>query len=512
METANYKIRYKSAFTVILLFFCTYSILRTGKLYETSLGSIISSLVFMLCCIYYLHLNHVQLNLSSAPLLIISFAFIFSVFLNGNILIRRCALIVSIIIFLFALCKGTYNQHLPSDNDNIPADLVQCFLYGINTDRLRIISKNNQNSKLASKFLPQLLKILLGLILSSPIFIFALLMLSYDSFFTELLNNMLSFDLDRLFEEAWLMICSIPIFIYTYLGIGSFTNQSSTKRFDNSFFSKIRSSLSWLSPITIMSMVLPVLALYVVFFISQWDYYTLAFYGVLPDGYSYAEYAREGFFQLCAVSTVNLLMMLGCTWFSRLHGKKSRIILKVITIAISVCSLILILTAASKMYLYILEYGLTPLRVYSSWAMIVLAVIFLLFIAKQINDKLPLYSLCIVCTTILFLALCICDPDTKIATYNTNQYISGNLERVDIDLLIDLGDSAVPALVNLYDFYHNLPEDQQKALVEKHTIRPEKINIEELRSIYCSSTPYTKYWSKLTMPYLLAKKAIETHP
>ena len=211
-----------------------------------------------------------------------------------------------------------------------------------------------------------------------------------------------------------------------------------------------------------------------VFFISQWDYYTLAFYGVLPDGYSYAEYAREGFFQLCAVSTVNLLMMLGCTWFIRLHGKISRIILKVITIANSVCSLILILTAASKMYLYILEYGLTPLRVYSSWAMIVLAVIFLLFIAKQINDKLPLYSLCIVCTTILFLALCICDPDTKIATYNTNQYISGNLERVDIDLLIDLGDSAVPALVNLYDFYHNLPEDQQKTLVEKHTIRLEK--------------------------------------
>jgi len=101
------------------------------------------------------------------------------------------------------------------------------------------------------------------------------------------------------------------------------------------------------------------------------------------------------------------------------------------------------------MYLYILEYGLTPLRVYSSWAMIVLATIFILFIAKQINNKIPLYSLCILCTAILFLALCISDPDTKIASYNTSKFIAGDLESVDIDLLNDLGDSAVPSLINL---------------------------------------------------------------
>ncbi|MBR3355580.1 MAG: DUF4173 domain-containing protein [Oscillospiraceae bacterium] len=511
METANNRFKYKTVITVILLFLCTYSIIRTGKMYGTSLGTIISSLAFMACCIYYLKINQVHLNISFVPLLIFSIAFIVSVFLNGNVMIRRFALVISIAIFLFALCKGTYGYQSQTGNDNIPADLVQCFIYGIDTERLTKISRSNQYGKLTSKLFPQFMKILLGLLLSSPVFIFALSMLSYDSSFNELLNNIFTFDIDEIFEETWLIICTVPVFIYIYLGIGSCTCSSSNKRFDNSFFAKIKSSLSWLSSETLIAMVLPVLALYAVFFVSQWDYYTLAFHGVIPAGYSYAEYAREGFFQLFAVSAVNLLMMLGCTWFSKLRSHGSEIVLKIITISISIFSLILILTAASKMYLYILEYGLTPLRVYSSWAMIVLATIFILFIAKQINNKIPLYSLCILCTAILFLALCISDPDTKIASYNTSKFIAGDLESVDIDLLNDLGDSAVPSLINLYDYYYGLPEEQQNKMIEQHAILPEKINIEELRTIYCSSSAYTWDWSRFTMPYLMAKKAVNAH-
>ena len=105
METANNRFKYKTVITVILLFLCTYSIIRTGKMYGTSLGTIISSLAFMACCIYYLKINQVHLNISFVPLLIFSIAFIVSVFLNGNVMIRRFALVISIAIFLFALCK-----------------------------------------------------------------------------------------------------------------------------------------------------------------------------------------------------------------------------------------------------------------------------------------------------------------------------------------------------------------------------------------------------------------------
>ncbi|MFR8843973.1 MAG: DUF4153 domain-containing protein [Waltera sp.] len=35
----------------------------------------------------------------------------------------------------------------------------------------------------------------------------------------------------------------------------------------------------------------------------------------LPEGYTYAQYAREGFFQLLAVSILNLILVLVCLSF-----------------------------------------------------------------------------------------------------------------------------------------------------------------------------------------------------
>ena len=37
----------------------------------------------------------------------------------------------------------------------------------------------------------------------------------------------------------------------------------------------------------------------------------------LPEGYTYAQYAREGFFQLLAVSILNLILVLVCLSFFR---------------------------------------------------------------------------------------------------------------------------------------------------------------------------------------------------
>ena len=510
METVNPNYKNRSAVTTVLIFICTYFIVRSGKMSNSSLGTVISTLAFMACCLYFLRLNQIHLQNKAFPLLLFSLAFVAAVFLNGNIMIRKFALLSSMVLFLLALCKGTYGFSPVSESDHVPADLVQCFLYGIDPARLPKLKGSDQQSKLTSKIIPLVLKILLGLILSSPVFIFALLMLSYDASFCELLNNIFSFDFYDLVEEAWMILCTIPVFLYLYLGVVSCTDSANTRRIDNSFFSRIRSSLSWFSPITLSAMVIPVLSLYIIFFISQWDYYTLAFYGCLPSGYSYAEYAREGFFQLCAVSAVNLLLMLGCSWFSKLQSNGSRIILKAITIAISVCSLILILTAASKMYLYILQYGLTPLRVYSSWAMIVLTVIFLLFIAKQFSDKLPLYSLCIICSAVLFMTLCVCDPDSRIAEYNTIQFIKGNLDTVDIDLLNDLGDSAVPSLIRLNEYYHSLSPEQLQVMTDEHDFHPEKIHINQLHSYYSDRSSELNKWYCMTMPYLMAKQSLNS--
>ena len=74
----------------------------------------------------------------------------------------------------------------------------------------------------------------------------------------------------------------------------------------------------------------------------------------LPEGYTYAQYAREGFFQLLAVSILNLILVLVCLSFFR----ESKV-LKVIMTIMSLCTFIMIASSVMRMIIYIRYYYLT---------------------------------------------------------------------------------------------------------------------------------------------------------
>ena len=194
-------------------------------------------------------------------------------------------------------------------------------------------------------------------------------------------------------------------------------------------------------------MLIPLLLIYGLFFFSQLPLYTAAFTGVLPQGYTYANYAREGFFQLCAVCAINGLLYLFVSLFTRMD--RGRGLQRVLLTILCLCSLILAATAFSKMVLYIKTYGLTPLRVYSSWAMILLTAGFLLALLGTYWKKLNMTRALVLLFAAMFGFLCLVNTDALIAEYNVRAYEEGRLDTVDTTVFWDLGDSAVPAAVRL---------------------------------------------------------------
>lgn len=133
----------------------------------------------------------------------------------------------------------------------------------------------------------------------------------------------------------------------------------------------------------------------------------------LPDGYTYAEYAREGFFQLLAVSILNLIIVLICL----AYFKESKV-LKVVLTIMSLCTYIMIASSALRMIIYIQYYYLTFLRILVLWA---LAVLFLLFsgvIISIFSTKFKLFQYSMVVVTVLYLGLSFCHPDYIIAKVN----------------------------------------------------------------------------------------------
>ena len=111
--------------------------------------------------------------------------------------------------------------------------------------------------------------------------------------------------------------------------------------------------------------------LYLAFFILQGSYLFGAFSGTLPEGFIVAEYARQGFFELCKIMAVNAVLIWLSTHISNCgDGRKKR--LRIFCLILLLESLLFAVIAFSKLALYISIYGFTPLRLQSSWLVCVL--------------------------------------------------------------------------------------------------------------------------------------------
>lgn len=112
-------------------------------------------------------------------------------------------------------------------------------------------------------------------------------------------------------------------------------------------------------------------ALYLLFFAVQGSYFFGAFVRLLPKELTVAEYARQGFFELCRITVLNfsLLWLIGCTSVRPLREHRCSKILCTVLLAES---FLFAVTALSKLVLYIDCFGFTPLRLQSFWLVTVL--------------------------------------------------------------------------------------------------------------------------------------------
>lgn len=158
----------------------------------------------------------------------------------------------------------------------------------------------------------------------------------------------------------------------------------------------------------------------------------------LPEGYTYAMYAREGFFQLLAVSFLNLLIVLFCLSFVR-ESKG----LKAVLTVMSLCTFVMIASSAMRMVIYVYFYELTFLRILVLWALGVLGFLFAGVTANIFRESFPLFRYSVAVVTTLYLALSFVHPDYLIARVNTENVSGG---QPDYAYLAGLSADAAPVL------------------------------------------------------------------
>lgn len=160
----------------------------------------------------------------------------------------------------------------------------------------------------------------------------------------------------------------------------------------------------------------------------------------LPDGYTYASYAHEGFFQLLFVCILNVIIVLSTISFF-----KNNIFVKILLTIISFCTYIMLASSALRMWLYVQNYSLSVLRVFVFWALLVLALLLVGIFVQILREEFHLfrYGLVVVCAC--YLTLSFGHMDYWIAKFNL-EYVASNDGSVDYEYLTSLSSDAAPVI------------------------------------------------------------------
>ena len=225
-----------------------------------------------------------------------------------------------------------------------------------------------------------------------------------------------------------------------------------------------------LDPVIASTFLGAIALLYLCYMLTQLAYFSGGFTGLLPAAYSAAQYARRGFFELCAVAAINLgLLLLVAGLTRKREDKKLPLPVQALSAFICVFTLILIASAESKMALYVKLFGMTRLRLMVSLFILLLAFSFVLLLAQVFLRKFAYMKALLASACVLVLAMSFADVDRVVLKYNIWAYQSGHLETLDVDAFAELGDAKVPYLIQMS--YSKNPDIKRSALDQLWNIK-----------------------------------------
>lgn len=184
-------------------------------------------------------------------------------------------------------------------------------------------------------------------------------------------------------------------------------------------------------------------------------------------GYTYAEYARRGFGELVAVSTLSLGLILTLGMVSEREHKWERAGFRMASAGLVVLVSAILASALKRLLLYENAYGFTRLRTYTHVAIFWLVFLFAMFLAAIFTENLRRTALAAMVAACGFaLTLNLLDVDAFVTRRNILRYDTSG--EVDATYLVSLSNDAVPILV---DWLPDAPQNVQEELLPQLACR-----------------------------------------
>ena len=164
--------------------------------------------------------------------------------------------------------------------------------------------------------------------------------------------------------------------------------------------------------------------------------------------FTYAEYARRGFFELMVVSLINLAIILISKRYETKDNEKEYRYVEIMNVIMVLLTIVIIVSSFLRMHLYEAAYGYTTLRLLVFATLITEAILMIPTIMYIFNSDIKVLRSYIIIITCAYLVLNFINIDYMVARRNVNRYYANN--KIDIDYLENYYTDNVPVLIELY--------------------------------------------------------------
>lgn len=320
----------------------------------------------------------------------------------------------------------------------------------------RLKRESGEPHKEASRVWP----VLRGLLFAIPVVaFFAALLSSADMIFAQRLGDVVTlFRLENLPEYIF-RVLYISVLGYILAGVYLHAARRSS---DEKLLGIEKPVVPPFLGFTEASMILgSVVLLFALFVIVQFQYFFGGQVNIHLDGYTYADYARQGFGELVTVAFFALLLFLGLSSIARRALPRQMQVFSGLGLTLLGLVGVMLVSAYQRLVLYESAYGFTRLRTYTHVFMVWVAVLLAGVVLLELLRRQRAFALAALLAALGFgLSLTLLNVDGFIFQRNVTSYKLGN--SLDVGYLASLSSDAVPGMVTLYQ-----SQDTDAALRER---------------------------------------------
>lgn len=368
--------------------------------------------------------------------------------------------LLSLLLISLTLGSGTWFRYRFQD---LFKGILQLISSAITNPIKAVIQKRKrQTAGEKSRAWTKINPYLIGLLIAFPLIcIFGALLSSADMVFNDRLSSFFKlFSIDNLGEVTFRVFY---VLILAYLMAGAYFHalyQSFDHNKEDENKAGIKPFLGSIEALVVLGLVN---LLFLSFIIIQFRYFFAGDANISFEGFTFAEYARRGFFELVAVAIISLGVFYLLGLFTKRQKPAEKRIFSAFGILLLVQVGLMLVSAFQRLTLYESAYGFTTLRTITHVFMIWLGALLLAAVVMEITNQLKRMALAIFLVFFGFtLTLNFLNVDRFIARQNIELAIAGN--QLDASYLVwNMSSDGIPEIF-AYQNDKDTPQEIQDAL------------------------------------------------